>query len=370
MSRWDAIIVGGGPGGSTAAWHLARAGRKVLVLEAKKFPRVKLCAGWVTRACMKDLELRPADYPHTIQPIEAIVVGYGQKLRETRWPEPASYGIVRKEFDTFLLRRAEASGAEVREGVRVRAVKIEPDAVRVDTGDEWIEGEVVIGAGGFTCPVARALGNLSEEESVVLTQESETEVGADLLKKIAPNYGVPELFAEPDFNGYAWYFTKGAFLNIGVGCIGKRPSVHERRNALLDRLEKSGRLPADLDLTPFKGHAYAIRRGSVRKVAGERFVLIGDAAGLAKDFSGEGIGPAVRSARMAAEVILEWIAGRAGLSQYANEITEIFGTDEVGLTDKIVDRLPDQVIRAVAKLLCGNAWLRRRVVLKGAFGIG
>ncbi|MEE9275030.1 MAG: NAD(P)/FAD-dependent oxidoreductase [bacterium] len=255
MSAWDALIVGGGPGGSTAALRLARSGLRVLLLDAAVFPRVKLCAGWVTKQAMADLELDPETYPHTIQPFEAVYVGLGKSLHETRWREPASYGIVRKEFDAFLLRRAEAAGAEVREGVRVRGVEAGAGGVRLDLGGEFAEGPLVVGAGGHACPVARALGGVSGEESVVLTQESETRVGSERLRAIAPNYGFPELFAEPDFNGYSWYFTKGEFLNIGVGCIGKRPSVHERRDAFLDRLRESDRLPADLELVPFKGHA-------------------------------------------------------------------------------------------------------------------
>jgi flavin-dependent dehydrogenase len=319
---------------------------------------------------MADLELKPSEYPHTIQAFDTVYVGYDDKLRETHWSEPASFGIVRKEFDTFLLRRAKAAGAEVREGVRVRAVDVGAESVRVDVGEEWLEGKMVVGAGGHTCPIARTLGNLSGNESVVLTQESETEIGAEILTRIAPNYGFPELFAEPDFNGYAWYFTKGGYLNIGVGCLGKNPSVHERRNALLERLKKSGRLTPDLELTPFKGHAYSIRRAKARNVAGPRFVLVGDAAGLAKDFSGEGIGPAVRSARMASETILAWLDGLMELERYAQKISETYGHVEEGLMDRIVERLPDKMIHAVAKFICGNSWLRRRVVLEGAFGIG
>src|SRR5439155_14167333 len=132
MSR-DVLVVGGGPAGSTVAWRLARAGLQVLLLDAATFPRVKLCAGWVTRAVLADLELDPAAYPHTIQPFRAVSVAVGDAEHETRWDRIASWGIVRAEFDAFLLGRATAAGAEVRDGTRVRAVRAVAGGVEADT---------------------------------------------------------------------------------------------------------------------------------------------------------------------------------------------------------------------------------------------
>ena len=124
-------MIGGGPGGSTAAWRLARAGLRPLLLDAAVFPRVKICAGWVTSQALADAEVDPEKYPLTIQPFSACRFEFEGARHETRWRSPASYGIVRKEFDHYLLDRARAAGTDVREGARVTAVTRDAGAVRV-----------------------------------------------------------------------------------------------------------------------------------------------------------------------------------------------------------------------------------------------
>jgi geranylgeranyl reductase family protein len=363
VNHTDVLVVGGGPAGSTVAWRLARAGRRVVLCDGAVFPRVKLCAGWVTRAALADLELDPATYPHTIQPFATVALAVGDREHETHWQEPASYGIVRAEFDTFLLRRAAAAGAEIHERTRVRNVCIAGRDVTLETDAGAFHADLVVGAGGHGCPVARALGDVRADEHVVVTQESETRIGAALLRELTARHGAPELFAEPDFKGYGWYFTKGDFLNVGIGALGGMP-IRRRLERMLARLRESGRLPAGLELTPFRGHAYAIRRDRPRRVGGERFALVGDAAGFARDFSGEGIGPAVRSGTLAAEAIL---AGTP--ATYPARIMAAFGRP-AGALSRLARRLPDTLVLAAARLACTRPRLRRRLVLEGAFGMG
>ena len=378
-SAWDAIVVGGGPGGSTAAWRLARGGARVLLLDAARFPRPKLCAGWVTPAVWRALEIDPRRYPRTIQPFSDATIELDGEVLETSWDRIVSYGIIRREFDDHLLRRAQETGATVREGVRVTGVTRDRGAIRVAAGDEGFTAPLVIGAGGHHCPVARALGQISDREAVVVTRESETRVGTGLLRELTRRCGTPELFAEPDFRGYGWYFTKGDFLNVGIGCLagggsrahrgsGDGRDLHRRFEAMMARLRADGRLPAGLELEPFRGHAYAVRIDHPRRVAGDGFLLVGDAAGLARGVSGEGIGPAVESGALAADAALSAHGGAA--VRYADAITARFGTGRPRLAERFLGNLPHRITETVARAICRAPWLRRRLVFEGAFGMG
>jgi len=364
----DVIVVGGGPGGSTAAWRLARAGLRPLLLDAAVFPRVKVCAGWVTPEALADVEVDPAKYPLTIQPFTACGFAFDGARHETRWRGPASYGIVRKEFDHHLLDRARAAGADAREGARVTAVTRERDEICVVSERGVFTAPVVIGAGGHHCPVAKAFGEVSEQEEVVIAQESETRLPPERLDALRD--GAPELYLEPDLKGYGWYFPKEDVLNVGIGVIsGPGVDLPRRRDALLASLRTSGRLPADLRIEPFRGHAYVVRRRAPRRLAGDGFCLVGDAAGLARDLSGEGIGPAIRSGILAAEAVVAHVRGGTPIDSYAQEIVRRYGRGETGWLGRQLGRLPDACARVLVRVMLATGATRRHVVLGGIFGM-
>jgi geranylgeranyl reductase family protein len=366
----DAIVVGGGPGGSTAAWELCRAGRHPLVLDAAVFPRVKLCAGWVTPAALDDLEIDPDKYPLTIQPFRRCTLEFTGARHETTWRRPASYGIIRREFDHYLLDRAAAAGADVRWGVRVKDVRADPAGVTVETEHGVFHAPVVIGAGGHRCPVARALGEVSEREEVVVAQESETRLAPEWTARLEPFMAAPEIYVEPDLRGYGWFFPKQDFINIGIGCTGGIDgTLPKRRDALVAALRASGRLPADLPIEPFKGHAYVVRRRAPRRISGDRFCLVGDAAGLARDLSGEGIGPAIRSGRLAALAVADFLGRGTPLDGYGRRIVALYGPGEPGWLARQIGRLPDAAGRLVVRLLLGSSLGRRVVVFDSIFGM-
>lgn len=301
----DALIVGGGPAGSTCARALSQAGWNVIVIDRARFPRDKVCGGWLTPEVFHLLDLDPGEYRNaglTLQEITGFRTGVLRRSTvETEYARIVSYAIRRCEFDDFLLRRA---------GVRV----LEQTALTSlhNDGDVWVANEeirapLVIGAGGHFCPVARRLRHHVASPHPVVAREAEFRLDARGTTVVS---NMPELFFCNDLQGYGWCVRKGDYLNVG---IGRRSSVNfaAHVNEFVSFLGGSGKAPRASQLQ-WRGHAYLAAGVGPRPIVADGLLLIGDAAGLAYPESGEGIRPAIESALLAAQTLVA-AGGRHGL---------------------------------------------------------
>ncbi len=222
--------------------------------------------------------------------------------------------------------------------------------------------------------MARKWGEKSKEETIIVAQESETRIGADVLKKLTPHFGTTELFPEDDFYGYAWYVTKGDWVNIGIGRFRHRTvNLNKDRDRFMERMRKMGRVAGIEDkMVDFSGHSYKLYDEVPRKKAGDRFVLLGDAAGFATKWAGEGIKPAVQSALLASGVIARALkagnVGETALSEYKRLCDEIFGVQENTLGARMLSLIPEFLKNGAARRICTNDGLRRRFIFEYAFG--
>jgi geranylgeranyl reductase family protein len=363
VERCDVVVVGGGPAGSSCAWRLRRAGLDVVVLDKKRFPRDKICAGWVTPQILEALALDPRDYAkeRVLQPIHGFRVS---QLREPAGPEarvdygrPVSYAIRRCELDAYLLAR---SGARLRLGEPLRELRRE--------GGRWIvngalEAPLLVGAGGHFCPVAQELGAVTGPPApVIAAQEIEFRMSEADAARCPVEPELPELYFTADLAGYGWVVRKGDWLNVGLG----RQDVHalsEHVARFVETLRARGRLAAALPARPH-GHAYLLYGESQRPLGAEGVLLVGDAAGLAYPRSGEGIRPAVESGLLAASAILEARAGRApdALAAYERALRTRLGAAPAADAQSPARPAPGWK-RALAGHLLGSPLFARHVVL-------
>ena len=363
MIETGVLIVGGGPAGSTLARALKRGGMDVTVMDKARFPRDKVCAGWVTPAVFEELEINPEEYARgrVLQAIHGFRTGrIGQPLIVSSFPgEPASYGIRRVEFDHYLLQR---SGARLLLGQACDSMQ------RLDGG--WlvngkIRARLLVGAGGHFCPVARGIGAKKPGESAVAAQEIEFEMNPRQKAECRVEGDCPELYFTPDLKGYGWVFRKGDYLNIGLGREDKhRLSSHVEK--FCEYLAANGRIPGNLP-GKLKGHAYLLFPHAEREMVADNVLLIGDAAGLAYAQSGEGIRPAVESAMLAAEVILncggDYSVQR--LRPYTDALETRFGKRDAG--PGISGLIPPAFRRLLAGWLLKNSWFSKNLLIRRWF---
>jgi geranylgeranyl reductase family protein len=299
--RVDAVVVGAGPAGSTAAYRLAGAGARVLLVDRQSFPRDKPCGGGLTGRARSVL---PVDVSPVVEDATDkldVRLRYG-RMSHSEFPEPLVLMTQRRRLDHFLAERAAEAGADFRDGLRVRDIETGgAEPVVVLDGGERVTAGVVLGADGANGVSARALGMRSDRIYGVALEGNAPMTPA--REQRHRSKVTLELDVVP--GGYGWIFPKGDHINLGVG--GWASEGPRLRDHLTRLAEVHGVRPDEL--TDVRGHRMPLRR-AWGGVAHGRTAMVGDAAGLIDPLSGDGMFEAFLSSELATAAALDVLAGR------------------------------------------------------------
>jgi len=310
MARFDAIVVGAGPAGSTAARELAAAGARVLVVDRATFPRYKACGGGIPLRTERLLPF-PIDsvIEDSVHLLDVSLRGRHRFVRDSG--APFAHMVMRDRVDALLLDHARRAGAEFRPATAVRALNA-TGAIRVDgEGGFTAEADYLVCADGAHSPVGRMAG-LGEGIAECAAWEVEVRAPAAALRRYRSR-SLIDLGYNPW--GYAWLFPKANVLSFGI--VLPREQAGRMKELVRAYTARLGLGDAEAEIA--RGHKIRFRRAH-EPIANDRVLLAGDSAGLADEFTEEGIAYAVQSGRLAARNVLRALADEGSLRRYESDV--------------------------------------------------
>jgi len=319
---YDVIIVGAGPAGTACAYMLSGKGYKIAVIEKATFPRDKTCGDALSLDVVNQLELMSPTLAESFDKFSHKTTSYGVKIispggYDLDLPiykdgiKKCGYISERYAFDNFLFEEiAKKSDLHIFQNTTVTDVVFEKETILVKTENQTIIGKMVVGADGAHSIINKKTANHSvdkEHYSAGLRQYFENVKGFHEENFIELHF-FPELLP-----GYLWIFPlPNNKANVGVGMLSstvskKKVNLKEVFQRLLkEHPSLKSRFENAQPLETIKG--YGLPLGSKKRtLSGNRFLLLGDAASLIDPFSGEGIANAIRSGRVAADVLVDAI---------------------------------------------------------------
>lgn len=338
---YDLAVVGAGPAGSSAARRASQLGLRVLLVDKAAMPREKTCGGAVSKQAQGYLDF---SLPRHLLDSECYGarVRYGTLSSVARCSEPIAVLVSRERFDSFLLHKAQESGAK-HLTADVRGVQEEGRTVLLRTPEGKVRARAAILAHG-------AHGNLYQR---VRPPDTLSQSGICLEARIPAAAaslpaGLLDIYFGVSGFGYGWVFPHGSYCSVGVGGLRDRfPRPREAFEGFCKDLE----IPAK----DIRARGHFIPCGGVpRTLVASRLFLAGDAAGFVDPFNGEGIAYAIRSGQLAAESVHESLRGHedfsAGARSYTSRCHSEFGKN-LGyslLLSRLMHRFPGLLLRILA----------------------
>lgn len=338
-------MIGAGPGGSAAAYHLARQGVDVLAVDRATFPREKVCGDGLTPRAVSALQRMGVDTDSAAFARHFGLRSYGENgfVIELPWPtlrSYPSYGLVmtRFELDRMLVERAVAVGARLEQGVEARAPVIEDGRVvgallKDREGRETtVRARHVVAADGASSRFGGAAGVRRDPARAVGIAARRYYRSTRPFEPLLESFLNLEDGAGGYMPGYGWiFFLPDGTLNVGAGLLS---TFNQFRSVSAQRLFRLfvGQLPSEWGLTE-ENALGPVMSGPLptamnrRPLAVPGLLVVGDAGGMVNPWNGEGISFAIESGEVAAELIGRALSsGRPAMAQmYPLVLKERYG---------------------------------------------
>lgn len=285
----DVIIVGAGPSGAYLGYMLARDGYDVLMVDKETFPREKVCGGGISN---KTVELLEFDISSVVERrIVGAYLTYQNRDTVVKDIEGRSgVTVTRSKFDALILEHASKKGVTFVEGCKFLGSEIKPDHVSVSTSAGVFSAKYLVGADGVFSHVRNTLF-----DQKLVTYAPSLEALVYVPQSVIDRFENRTLL---DFGGtrrgYGWIFPKKDHLNVGVFSIFGSKNIKVELERFMSRyatLQNPARIIYRGFAIPLSNRKHIYQKG--------RVLLLGDAAGFAESFYGEGIYFALKSAVLA-----------------------------------------------------------------------
>ncbi|HEY9206595.1 MAG TPA: NAD(P)/FAD-dependent oxidoreductase [Candidatus Methanoperedens sp.] len=336
MTEYDAIVVGGGPAGSTAAKIIAEAGFRVLIIERAGPGRNKACAGGISIRAFEKLNLDYKDFVER-EIFGARICSPDNSIIEHDYRRTVGITVYREKFDSYLLRSAMNTGCDVLTNAMARDFSRTNASAEVlfekNNTTERISGKIIIAADGAFSNISRKAGlNGYDKNDVGVCAQYEMEMKEEDINALIGNK--IELYFGDSIapGGYGWIFPKkrGVTVGVGIPLPDKKKKMSEYLETFVEKHPIASQKLKNAKIIGRTGGSVPIK-GVRGNTYSDNLLVVGDAAGQVSPLTAEGIYYSMISAKIAARTAMDAISendfSKKYLEKYEHEWKKEIGAD-------------------------------------------